>query len=682
MRTYAPADTDGRPGRPARRAVAGARRRPSRRPPAARRRDFADFPDWLDPRIVAGLASRGIERPYTHQAEAIEAVHAGEDVVVVTPTASGKTLCYALPILQAIAEDPAARALFLFPTKALGQDQVAEFGELSRRPGCTIVDLDLRRRHAGADPLGDPRGRPGRRDQPGHAPLGDPPPPHEVVPAVRAAPAHRHRRAAHVPRACSAGTSPTSCAGCSGSAPTTAATRSSSAARRRSGTRASWRTTLTGRPARLVDRNGAPAGERHVLLVDPPLLDPASGARGSARDPRPALGAAVPARRAPDDRLRAVAGRGRAAADRPARVAARELRAAHAGPRLSRRLPADRAAGHRARPARRRDPRRRRDERARARRRHRPARRVDPGRLSGLGRRRRGSSSVGPAGARARASRSSSRRAPRSTSTSSTTRSSCSRARPRRRALDPDNLHVLLAHLRAATFELPFEPGEVFGPGPGRRPARVPRRGGARPPGRRRALVLVERELPGLGDLAPDGGAGERRDHRHDPGPAARPRRGRPVQRPGPRPRAGDLHPRVGPVLRRPARVARAQGLRPPGRRRPLHLRQPGGDAQAARGLRRGAGDRRPADPRRGDGREPRDAVQEAQVRDRRERRLGTDRPARARAPDDGLLADRRRARAGAGGATSSTSRCSAPGGRSRPSRRSCSWSTRATSAS
>ena len=91
---------------------------------------------------------------YTHQAEAIEAVHAGEDVVVVTPTASGKTLCYALPTLQAIAEDPAARALFLFPTKALGQDQVTEFGELSAAAGLSIIDVDLRRRHAGADPVG------------------------------------------------------------------------------------------------------------------------------------------------------------------------------------------------------------------------------------------------------------------------------------------------------------------------------------------------------------------------------------------------------------------------------------------------------------------------------------------------------------------------------------------------
>ena len=103
-----------------------------------REANFAAMPPWLDPCIVNGLAGRGIERLYSHQAEAIEAVHAGEDVVVVTPTASGKTLCYALPVLQAIAEDPSARALFLFPTKALGQDQVAEFGELSRRRGLSI----------------------------------------------------------------------------------------------------------------------------------------------------------------------------------------------------------------------------------------------------------------------------------------------------------------------------------------------------------------------------------------------------------------------------------------------------------------------------------------------------------------------------------------------------------------
>ena len=72
----------------------------------AREAVFAPMPDWLDRRIVEGLASRGIEQLYTHQAAAIDAVHAGEDLVVVTPTASGKTLCYALPALQSIAEDP------------------------------------------------------------------------------------------------------------------------------------------------------------------------------------------------------------------------------------------------------------------------------------------------------------------------------------------------------------------------------------------------------------------------------------------------------------------------------------------------------------------------------------------------------------------------------------------------
>ena len=95
---------------------------------------YGEWPAWLDPRLRAGLAKRGIERPYIHQADAIEAVHAGEDVVVVTPTASGKSLCYMAPVLQSLAEDPSARALFLFPTKALGQDQVAELRSSSATP--------------------------------------------------------------------------------------------------------------------------------------------------------------------------------------------------------------------------------------------------------------------------------------------------------------------------------------------------------------------------------------------------------------------------------------------------------------------------------------------------------------------------------------------------------------------
>jgi len=87
---------------------------------------FADPPGTLDPRLSGVLARRGITRLYSHQTTAIEAVAAGKNVVVVTPTASGKTLCYNLPVLDAILKNPSARALYMFPTKALSQDQLAE----------------------------------------------------------------------------------------------------------------------------------------------------------------------------------------------------------------------------------------------------------------------------------------------------------------------------------------------------------------------------------------------------------------------------------------------------------------------------------------------------------------------------------------------------------------------------
>ncbi len=85
----------------------------------------------IDPRLVAALRLRGIDAPYTHQADAFAAVRAGRNVVVVTPTASGKTLCYNLPVLDAVARDPSARALYLFPTKALAADQLAELRSLA-----------------------------------------------------------------------------------------------------------------------------------------------------------------------------------------------------------------------------------------------------------------------------------------------------------------------------------------------------------------------------------------------------------------------------------------------------------------------------------------------------------------------------------------------------------------------
>lgn len=100
-----------------------------RMPP--REASWSALPSDLDPSLVSALASRGTERLYSHQARAYELARSGRDFVVVTPTASGKTLCYNLPVVQTLLEKPSARALYLFPTKALSQDQQAELNEVA-----------------------------------------------------------------------------------------------------------------------------------------------------------------------------------------------------------------------------------------------------------------------------------------------------------------------------------------------------------------------------------------------------------------------------------------------------------------------------------------------------------------------------------------------------------------------
>src|SRR3989449_793923 len=92
----------------------------------ARPANSSPFPDAVNRDLVRALHHRGIESLYTHQAEAFSAVHAGEHIVVVTPTASGKPLCYTPPVLTRVLEEPAAGALSLSPTKALSADQVDE----------------------------------------------------------------------------------------------------------------------------------------------------------------------------------------------------------------------------------------------------------------------------------------------------------------------------------------------------------------------------------------------------------------------------------------------------------------------------------------------------------------------------------------------------------------------------
>src|SRR5271166_5780504 len=112
----------------------------------AREAQWAEFPEWVHGELRGAYGAKGIRQLYTHQAAAAAAVHAGKNVVIVTPTASGKTLCYNLPVVDAILGDDDTRALYLFPTKALAQDQLAELhdlnGRLSNRVGVFTYDGD------------------------------------------------------------------------------------------------------------------------------------------------------------------------------------------------------------------------------------------------------------------------------------------------------------------------------------------------------------------------------------------------------------------------------------------------------------------------------------------------------------------------------------------------------------
>ncbi len=431
---------------------------------AARPARTAPIPDWLDPRIRRGLAGRGIETLYTHQAEAIEAVRAGRDVVVVTPTASGKTLCYTLPVLQALAEDPSARALFLFPTKALGQDQVAEFAELARGAelgisaatydGDTPAPIRSAIRTAGQVVVTNPDML--------HAAIL----PHhtkwfqlfEQLRIIVIDELHTYRGifGSHVAnvlrrllRLCAHYGSHPIVVCCSATI----------------GNPAELAATLTGRDARLVDRNGAPSGERHVLLVEPPLLDRATGARGSALSAADRW--ALPFLRA--GRQTIVFGRSRTAVE-ILLTGLREALREGAGPRSRIRgyrggyLPTERRSIERGL----------RDGEVlgvvstNALELGVDIGRLDVAILAGYP----GSvaatwQQIGRAGRR------------QGVSVGILVASGAPVDRyvvnhpkfllegsPEEARLDPDNLHVLLAHLKAATFELPFEPGEVFGPAP------------------------------------------------------------------------------------------------------------------------------------------------------------------------------------------------------------------------
>ena len=107
----------------------------------ARPASCAGIPGWLHPDVVAALGQRGIAQLWAHQADALDLVHRGTHTVVATGTASGKSLCYQIPILDAIAREGTATALALFPTKALARDQLRSLASWGL-PGVVPVPYD------------------------------------------------------------------------------------------------------------------------------------------------------------------------------------------------------------------------------------------------------------------------------------------------------------------------------------------------------------------------------------------------------------------------------------------------------------------------------------------------------------------------------------------------------------
>ena len=204
---------------------------------------FAPYPEGTDDRLRTALAGRGVEQLYTHQAEAFEHVLAGRNVVTITPTASGKTLCYNAPVLNAILKDPSTRALYLFPDQGAragsargaaravrarhaghGRARSASSRTTATRRPMRVARFAARRTWCSAIPTWCTRGscrtiRAGRS-------------------CSRICASSSSTSCTPI-AACSAATWRTSCAVCSASAATTDRIRSSSARRRRSPIRAS-----------------------------------------------------------------------------------------------------------------------------------------------------------------------------------------------------------------------------------------------------------------------------------------------------------------------------------------------------------------------------------------------------------------------------------------------------------
>ncbi|MBS38591.1 MAG: helicase [Thiotrichales bacterium] len=258
----------------------GARIVTSKRLPASAGR-YAELPRELAPKLKLALERKGISQLYTHQSEAWATIREAMNTVVVTPTASGKTLCYNLPILQSIVSSE-AKALYLFPTKALSQDQVAELLEINR-----AGDLGVRAYTFDGDTPGDARKAVRTR---GDIVVSNPDMIHQgVLPhhtkwaqffeslryvVIDEMHTYRGVFGSHMAnvirrlrRVCRFYGSDPVFVLCSA----TIANPAELAER------------LIGEPVTTIDHSGAPRGERHLLLWNPPVVNPDLGIRASAR---------------------------------------------------------------------------------------------------------------------------------------------------------------------------------------------------------------------------------------------------------------------------------------------------------------------------------------------------------------------------------------------------------------
>jgi len=242
---------------------------------------FEGFPEKLDTQIIKVLKKRGIQSLYTHQADSITKILNGQSVVIVTPTASGKTLCYNLPVINSILQDSSSRALYLFPTKALSQDQLSELHDFVTETGADIKTFT----YDGDTPV---TARKAIRTA-GHIVITNPDMLHNgILPhhtewnklfenlkyiVIDEVHSYRGVFGSHLAnvirrlkRICKFyGASPTFiCCSATIANPAELASR------------------LTGESLELVDNNGAPSGEKHVIFYNPPVINKELGIRKSS----------------------------------------------------------------------------------------------------------------------------------------------------------------------------------------------------------------------------------------------------------------------------------------------------------------------------------------------------------------------------------------------------------------